>query len=112
MKKKSNNYEIISRRQFFKKAAGLVLPAIALTALPSILTSCEIDEPLEGGEGGEGGGNSTGGGCKNGCKSVCTRNCASTCRGTAIYKPSSCNSSCKGACTQTCKSSCIRTSFN
>ena len=96
MKKKNNNDELISRRQFFKKAAGLVLPAIALTALPGILTSCEIDEPLV--EGGEGGGSSSGGSCKGNCKSVCTRNCASTCKALAIHVPSSCNTSCKGSC--------------
>ena len=67
MKKKNNNDELISRRQFFKKAAGLVLPAIALTALPGILTSCEIDEPpVEGNEDGS----SNGGSCKGNCNIV------------------------------------------
>ena len=46
--KNNKKDEIISRRKFFKRAAGMVIPAIALTVLPSALTSCEIDEPYPG----------------------------------------------------------------
>ena len=110
MKKKNNYDELIYRRQFFKKAAGLVLPAIALTALPSILTSCEIDEPpLDGGNGG-GGCSDCSGKCKDTCSGQCTRTCATTCKGKALTIPSSCNHSCKGECYSSCTGTCKNSS--
>ena len=44
MKKKNNNDELISRRQFFKKAAGLVLPvAVTVEVVREIVTLCVQD---------------------------------------------------------------------
>ncbi|WP_294546006.1 hypothetical protein [uncultured Bacteroides sp.] len=109
MKKKNSNDELISRRQFFKKAAGLVLPAIALTALPSILTSCEIDEPpLDEGNGG-GGCSDCSGKCKDTCSGQCTRSCASTCKSNAA-NTTGCNNNCKGKCFVGCSNVCLHTS--
>lgn len=108
MKTKKNNDEIICRRQFFKKTAGLVLPAIAMTALPSILTSCEIDGlPLE--EVG-GGCSDCSGKCKGTCSAQCTRYCASTCQGNALVSPSNCNHGCKGKCFSSCSGTCAHSS--
>jgi len=86
--KKANNEEIISRRQFFKKAAGMLIPAVAMTVLPSILTSCEIDEPYPSG----------GGGGNTGC-SGCSTSCKGSCKGT-------CYTGCSGSCSRRCSSSC------
>lgn len=72
---KKDNNDIISRRKFFKKAAGVVIPAIALTALPNLLSSCEIDEedlPTTGCSG-------CTGKCAAGCKGTCGGGCTSTC---------------------------------
>ena len=104
---KSN--EIISRRKFFKKAAGAVLPTLALVILPGLLTSCEIDEPDMGGVE-TGCGSSCKGKCKATCSGLCTRSCASTCKAQA-YNQTGCNgTSCKGHCYSSCKSTCSHTS--
>lgn len=98
--KKNRNEEIINRRKFFKKAAGVVLPAIALTVLPSSLTSCEIDLDLP--EGGSSG-------CNGTCKGLCTRTCATTCKANAINM-TGCNHTCKGKCYSSCSNTCSNSS--
>lgn len=103
--------EIMSRRKFFRRAAGMVAPAIALAVLPQLLTSCEIDEPYSGefGVNGNGGGSSTGcdtckGTCVGGCYQNCTTSCGrSNCTGTCI---GGCDYSCEGECKRTCGSAC------
>lgn len=83
-----------SRRSFFKKVAGAALPIIAAVTIPSILTSCEIDEPYL-----DGGSSSTGcSGCKGGCGGSCVSNCGV-----------SCGSKCKGSCGGSCSSGCGNT---
>lgn len=97
---KTNNEEIISRRKFFKKAAGLVIPAVALTVLPSILTSCKIDEPYPGVDTGTGGEScGCGGNCSTRCNAACRDSCVDTCR-------TKCYSSCKGGCGKGCSYHC------
>lgn len=84
---KKNNDDIISRRRFFKKAVGTILPAIAVVAFPGLLTSCEIDEPTPGG-------NSEGcTKCSGSCSSICTSSCGNSCRGNCS---GSCITGCKG----------------
>ncbi len=95
--KNNKKDEIISRRKFFKRAAGMVIPAIALTVLPSALTSCEIDEPYPGDI--PGGGSSGCSQCKGGCGGGCTSNCGVSCG-------SKCTGSCGGDCTVNCSSMC------
>lgn len=73
MTKKEN--EILSRRSFFKKAAGIVIPAVAMVALPSVMTSCEIDEEYS----------EIPGGCSTSCKSSCKTGCKGTCRKASRY---------------------------
>ncbi len=86
MTKKEN--EILSRRSFFKKAAGIVIPAVAMVALPSVMTSCEIDEEYPDVPTG-----CTGSSCKNGCKTGCQGSCYTHCQ---VICKGSCGYNCKG----------------
>lgn len=104
MTKKEN--EILSRRSFFKKAAGIVIPAVAMVALPSVMTSCEIDEEYP--DVPSGGSSGSGGGCST-CSGGCGASCASRCRAAAKYTPAGCHGSCKNACTS-CRSLCYGSS--
>ncbi len=76
-----DNKDILSRREFFKKAAKTALPIMAAAAMPAIFTSCEIKEPNV-----------------YGCTGSCSMNCSGGCTG--------CSSSCKGECTATCYRTC------
>lgn len=97
--------EIQSRRDFFKKAAKMALPIIAVVALPSLLASCGDKEDSEGGSGGGSGGSSTR------CPGTCSSHCQSSCKLNAVWQPASCSgSTCKGACYSACKTSCIGSS--
>lgn len=106
---KNKNEEIVSRRAFFKKAAGVVLPIIAAAVMPS-LTSCEIDEPYPG----DIDISDITGGCKNGCSSACkescsnqcTRTCATLCQGQSINTTGCRMGSCKGHCFGSCRGTC------
>lgn len=97
--KNNKKDEIISRRKFFKRAAGMVIPAIALTVLPSALTSCEIDEPYPG-DIPSGGSGCSGSSCSSGCKGTCRTTCIGECGG------SSCSMMCSDSCGNTCHRSC------
>lgn len=80
---------IISRRNFFKRSASLVLPALAMVAISPVLTSCEIDEDfLEEPSG-----------CKNGCSGKCSGVCGAACQ-------SDCTGNCTNGCKGTCKTQC------
>ncbi len=119
--------DIISRRQFFKRAAGAALPFLAMTMLPSALTSCEIDDPDNPYIGGVPEGTGKSGGCTSctgKCSKACANNCVGTCRvtcttGCKVYCQGSCGNSncrsecrsgCKGACYQSCSGSCSKSS--
>ena len=100
---KKEKKEIISRRQFFKKSAGIVLPAIGMAILPQVFTSCEIDEPyidpdsLGGGSG-----------CKN-CSSSCTCNtlCNDLCEDSCLTEcGGQCSNSCRTSCYESCREGC------
>lgn len=82
--------DIISRRDFFKKSTSKILPVVAAITLPSVLTSCEIDEePFD----------IPSSGCKNGCSGKCSAYCGGTCQ-------TNCSGSCKNGCTGNCKGAC------
>ncbi len=99
--KKDKNEELQSRREFFKSAAKAALPVIGFAVLgPSVLSSCDTEEPDNGG--------SSSGGSKR-CGGLCTMNCRNECEGNAAWAPVTCNGNCKGACFRTCKTSCYRT---
>lgn len=85
--------KLINRRSFFKKAATAALPIIAAVTVPSLLTSCEIDEPYVDG----GSSSSCNGSCKNHCGN-CSQGCTSSCKGTCTF---SCDVTCKGSCKRT-----------
>lgn len=87
--KKTTNKEIISRRSFFKRAAGSIIPIIAVASTPSILTSCEIDEEAY----------DLPTGCKNGCTGKCSGVCGAVCQ-------TNCSGSCSNGCQGTCEKQC------
>lgn len=91
-----NKDEIITRRQFFKRAASVVLPAVAAVVLPSALTSCEYD-PLEGVP-------STG--C-NGCSGGCKSGCSGSSKGTTTCRATQCKGTCGTSCTSNCQMVCV-----
>lgn len=100
---KKDNNDIISRRKFFKKAAGVVIPAIALTALPNLLSSCEIDEEELP---------KTNTGC-SACKGTCGTSCATSCSDKCSYSgcKSQCTTTCSGTCVSSCSVGCSRSSL-
>lgn len=93
----------INRRSFFKKAASAALPILAAVTVPTLLTSCEIDEPYLNPEDfiqkPSTGCNGCKGGCGGGCTSNCGVACGSACKG-------SCGGQCSTACTSTCRGAC------
>lgn len=80
---------IISRRNFFKRSVSMVLPALAMVTMPSILTSCEIEEDFP----------ETSTGCKSGCSGKCSGICGAVCQ-------NNCSGSCAYGCKGNCKGSC------
>lgn len=109
------NEEIINRRKFFKKTANIIIPTIALSIFPSILSSCEIEEEEIDITGCKGTcstkcGNNCSSGCKSTCSGMCTRNCATTCKSQALQIPNNCNYSCKNQCYTSCRNTCQHSS--
>lgn len=78
MKKSNSNEEILSRREFFKKAAKTALPIFGAIVAGSILNSCE---PYEGTVSC---GDCTGT-CATGCYGTCYRGCNWTCEVTTRH---------------------------
>ena len=91
------NNEIITRRDFFKKAASKTLPIlIGASSLP-LLFSCNKDdeELLEAIDREEGGGsnNCSGSSCSSSCSSGCSSSCYGSCSGSSSSSTcSSCSS--------------------
>lgn len=77
MKKSNSNEEILSRREFFKKAAKSALPIFGAIVAGSILNSCE---PYEGTVSC---GDCTGN-CDNGCSGDCWRACHDECASSCV----------------------------
>ena len=96
------NEEIISRRKFFRKASNYIIPAFAIVALPSVLTSCEIDEEYPGII------DDSCSSCKGTCSGACTKSCSGECSNTCgVACSSSCGyNSCKGSCRNNCGNNC------
>ena len=104
---KKNDKDIISRRNFFKRSAQILLPTVAAIALPSLLTSCEIDQPQIP-SGGESGCKTCSGACVTGCNDGCTSQCTS-CMGSCSGKH--CGNQCT-SCINTCSIKCSKVSYN
>lgn len=93
--------KLINRRSFFKKAATAAIPIIAAITIPSVLTSCEIDEPYPGFDTPSTGCSTCKGGCGGGCTSNCGVSCGNKCQG-------SCGGSCSTGCGNTCRYMCTK----
>lgn len=94
MKKKS---DIVSRRNFFKKAAKATLPIIATAVLlnnPVIAQAKETEMGCSYG---------CAGGCSSGCYVSCSSGCLGTCIGSCKIN---CDHSCRGTCRNSCQGSC------
>lgn len=76
MKKRNSNEEILSRREFFKKAAKTALPIFGAIVAGSILSSCE---PFEGTVSCGDCTATCEGGCWGDCWNACTDLCLITC---------------------------------
>ena len=76
MKKSNSNEEILSRREFFKKAAKTALPIFGAIVAGSILSSCE---PYEGTISCSDCSGTCDGGCSGDCWRACHDECASSC---------------------------------
>lgn len=91
MKKKKDNEELQSRREFFKKAAKGVLPFLGIAALASAPQIVNAAETIAMG-------------CNGTCKMACANSCATNCR-------NRCESSCQGGCKGSCKGSSYRIDY-
>lgn len=76
--KENKKEEVHSRREFFKKAAKSILPAIAVIALANSPVLAKASEVAMG--------------CNNGCTTTCSGKCKGAC------------SSCSAGCAATCLS--------
>ncbi len=100
--------KVVSRRGFFKKAAGKVLPVIGtiflssipsfISAIPSTSTPMNCNGSCSGSCSGD-----CSGSCDTGCTGGCGIGCSGYCDNSCGYH---CNSSCKGSCNRTCTAQC------
>lgn len=126
---------VLTRRSFFKKTAGMVLPMLGALLLSGVSSFSNAKESLTlsgapstpmncgGSCSGSCSGDCSGScdtGCSGGCGSGCSRSCSGSCgQGCSEFCTSSCKgsckaqcrdgcTSCKGTCTQQCLSGCGR----
>lgn len=111
MKKKMENKELLSRREFFRKAAKKALPFVATLTLPSFLMSCGGDDPLENGGGCEDCASACQGGCQGECSGSCEDSCKNTNTGSSSCSDCSaaCKNDCAGSCSENCQNTCSQT---
>ena len=103
-KEKKQNEELQSRRDFFKKLAKGVLPALGGIALSNLSISGNAatwsqNEENEGDKVEMGCDWGCTGGCQGSCGRVCSYGCTNSCAG-------SCSGACKGYCQGSCKGTC------
>lgn len=81
MDKKMNNKELLSRREFFKKAAKSTLPILGAVVLAGAPAKVNATEQIPQGCYGSCSGTCRGGceGCQGGCKGSCSQACSSNC---------------------------------
>ena len=96
MMKENQNEEVHSRREFFKKAARSILPAIAVIALANSPVLAKASEVAMGCD------SYCSGTCKGACSTTCTGTCKAGCGGCG----STCAGKCQGKCDGVCRSSC------
>lgn len=106
MNNKNKHKELLTRREFFRKAAKGTLPFIAAMTLPSFLSSCGggNDDPI----------NTGCDGCSGSCEAVCQESCSAGCKESCTNSnansscsdcSATCESGCKEECSNTCKNS-------
>lgn len=105
----NKNYDLQSRRQFFKKASKIILPIWGAMILP-LPVIAKTPERVHMGckvsyyDAGPSSHCSTCyGQCKETCVGGCYNSCKGNCRGDCM---NSCNDSCHGSCNNTCAGSC------
>ena len=96
MKRKKQNNELLSRREFFKRTAQKTLPFMAALSLPSFLFSCGDDDPINNAEGCTD--------CTNSCSDSCSKVCMDNCENGNNNNASGC-SDCSNNCSNTCSGS-------
>lgn len=102
MNKKINNKELLSRRDFFRKAAINTLPFIAAIAVPPIFTAC-TSEPTPTPSGCDGCSSTCEGSCGKSCSGSCEESCAGSSSSSSC---SDCSTTCKGGCKNECSNTC------
>lgn len=94
---KTKNEEVLSRREFFKKAAKATLPILGAVLLASNPILAEAAETPMGCMG-----------CSNGCTATCKGTCSGSCDGSCI---DGCKSGCRTTCKYTCAGRCLATAY-
>lgn len=100
MDKQKKNEELQSRREFFKKAAKVALPFVAVVALAGNPVITKAAETAMGCEA-----SSCSGYCKYGCSTTCSGTCSGSCK---TYCTTTCSGTCSGSCKGTCISNCAK----
>lgn len=107
MNKNNKNRDLLTRREFFKKATKSTLPFIAAITVPSFLSSCGggNDDPIE--TGCSWCSSNCEGSCEGSCESSCEGSCDNSCtKSNANSSCSDCSSTCKDGCKEGCNNTC------
>lgn len=108
--------DVYSRREFFKKACGKVLPAICLTVSSYHLLGCMSSKVIEHKTDSKLQNSTSPASCNSGCQASCRGLCRIGCGGSAKGSCEGCSTSCKhtcpGACYNACGGSCKGRSNN
>lgn len=90
--------ELQSRRTFFKKAIGRVLPTLLIVSSPISFFSCEHEDLINNDECSD---------CSISCNFSCSDKCSTSCKGAEeVSVCSSCSDSCSDGCSKSCFNSC------
>lgn len=110
MDKDKINEELISRRNFFKKATASVLPILAAaTMLSTPALAKAVDVPKEDGtdmESQQCTYNSCSYSCSRGCSGTCSGSCGMGCSGSCKGGCGGCRGACRSSCSGSCSGGC------
>lgn len=98
--------DVYSRREFFKKACGKVLPAICLSVSSYHLLGCISSKAIEPKTDGKLQNSISPTSCNSGCQTSCSGLCRVGCGGSAKGSCEGCQGACIGTCTGSCKFAC------
>ena len=99
--------DVYTRREFFKKSCGKVLPAICLTISSYYLLGCRTPKVETRTASVETGKDSSQTTCKSSCQASCTRWCHVGCSTTVKGGCATCQGSCSFRCSTSCAYGCI-----